>query len=96
MSEPFVPDDFDPPTALVTDDFRLEPLGPQHNAADLAAWTSSIDHIRATKGFPDGDGWAPTGRGGVRTATAVEWTAGTVPVGPADQFSPAQTPAAPR
>lgn len=58
MSEPFVPDDFDPPTALVTDDFRLEPLGPQHNAADLAAWTSSIDHIRATKGFPDGS-WPP-------------------------------------
>jgi len=53
-SEAFVPVDFDPPTALVTDRFRLEPLGPQHNNADHAAWTSSIEHIRATPGYPDG------------------------------------------
>jgi hypothetical protein len=50
----FVPDDFDVPRELVTSDFRLEPLGPEHNAADYEAWTSSIDHIRATPGFPDG------------------------------------------
>ena len=31
---PFVPTDFEPPTALVSDHFRLEPLGPQHNEAD--------------------------------------------------------------
>lgn len=31
----------------------LEPLGVQHNVADYAAWTSSIDHIRATPGFAD-------------------------------------------
>ena len=37
----------------------LEPLGPQHNEADHAAWTSSIEHIRATPGYPDGD-WPPT------------------------------------
>jgi hypothetical protein len=49
----FVPDDFMAPTALVTADFRLEPLGPQHNLADYAAWTSSIDHIKATPGFAD-------------------------------------------
>ena len=55
---PFVPEDFDPPTSLVTEDFVLEPLGPQHNDADLAAWTSSIEHIRATPGFPDGS-WPP-------------------------------------
>ena len=36
------------------DDLRLSPLGPEHNASDYAAWTSSIDHIRATPGFPDG------------------------------------------
>ncbi|MBB3663785.1 hypothetical protein FB384_002689 [Prauserella sediminis] len=54
----FVPDGFEPPTPLVTDSFRLEPLGPQHNEADHAAWTSSIDHIRATPGYPDGD-WPP-------------------------------------
>jgi len=50
----FVPDDFTVPLELVTQDFRLEPLGPQHNEGDYEAWTSSIDHIRATPGFPDG------------------------------------------
>jgi hypothetical protein len=50
----FVPDDFAVPTELVTDEFRLEPLGPQHNAADYDAWTSSMEHIRATPGYPDG------------------------------------------
>jgi hypothetical protein len=59
-SDAFVPADFDPPTALVTDRFRLEPLGPQHNEADHAAWTSSIDHIRATPGYADGR-WPPVG-----------------------------------
>jgi RimJ/RimL family protein N-acetyltransferase len=54
----FVPVGFDPPTSLATDRFRLEPLGPQHNEADLAAWTSSIEHIRATPGYPDGR-WPP-------------------------------------
>ena len=54
----FVPADFVPPTSLVRERFRLEPLGPQHNTADLAAWTSSVDHIRATPGYPDGS-WPP-------------------------------------
>jgi RimJ/RimL family protein N-acetyltransferase len=57
-SEAFVPVGFEPPTSLVTDRFRLEPLGPQHNASDHAAWTSSIEHIRATPGYPDGR-WPP-------------------------------------
>lgn len=48
---PFVPGDFDVPGELVTTQFRLEPLGPQHNAADYDAWTSSMAHIRATPGF---------------------------------------------
>ena len=56
--DPFVPPDFTPPTSLVTDRFRLEPLGPRHNEADLAAWTSSIEHIRASPGYPDGR-WPP-------------------------------------
>lgn len=60
VPDPFVPEDFDPPTALVTDSFRLEPLGPQHAVADLAAWSSSIEHIRSTPGYPDG-GWPPLG-----------------------------------
>jgi hypothetical protein len=55
---PFVPPDFVPPSELVSDAFRLEPLGPQHNEADHAAWTSSIAHVRSTPGFPDGS-WPP-------------------------------------
>jgi hypothetical protein len=55
---PFVPTDFEPPTALVGDQFRLEPLGPQHNDADHAAWMSTIAHVRSTPGFPDGN-WPP-------------------------------------
>ncbi len=46
-----VPDGFVVPTGLTTDVFVLEPLGEQHNAADLRAWTSSMEHIRATPGF---------------------------------------------
>ena len=49
----FVPSDFAVPRELVTDEFRLEPLGPQHNEDDYEAWTSSIEHIRATPGFVD-------------------------------------------
>lgn len=54
----FVPVGFEAPTSLRTDQFHLEPLGPQHNEADLAAWTSSIDHIRSTASYPDGR-WPP-------------------------------------
>lgn len=54
----FVPDGFVPPTQLLAPLFRLEPLGPQHNDADLAAWSSSVEHIRATPGYPDGN-WPP-------------------------------------
>jgi hypothetical protein len=60
MTSAFVPSRFDPPTSLVTDRFRLEPLGPQHNEADHAAWMSSIEHIRATPGYLDGK-WPPRG-----------------------------------
>lgn len=57
---PFVPFDFEPPTSLITEHFRLEPLGPQHNESDHRAWTSSIEHIRSTPGYPDGR-WPPVG-----------------------------------
>jgi hypothetical protein len=50
-SPSFVPDDFAPPTGLVTPAFVLEPLGPQHNERDYAAWTSSMEHILATPGM---------------------------------------------
>ncbi len=59
MTSPaFLPIDFEPPRSLVTDAFRLEPLGPAHNEPDRAAWMSSIEHIRSTPGYPDGR-WPP-------------------------------------
>ena len=54
-SPSFVPADFDPPTGFTVGEFRLEPLGPQHNERDYAAWTSSMDHIRRAPGVLDGD-----------------------------------------
>lgn len=44
------------PTRLATDRLVLEPLGPEHNDDDYEAWTSSLEHIRATPGF-EGRGW---------------------------------------
>jgi hypothetical protein len=58
MADPFVPDDYVVPLGLAGPGFHLEPLGPQHNEADHRAWMSSIEHIRATPGFPDGR-WPP-------------------------------------
>jgi hypothetical protein len=59
MTSPaFVPEGFEPPTSLVGERFRLEPLGPQHNEADHAAWTSSIEHIHSTPGYTDRP-WPP-------------------------------------
>ena len=51
MTAPFVPEDFEPPSGLVTPTFVLEPLGPQHNERDHVAWSSSMAHIHATPGF---------------------------------------------
>src|SRR5262245_14126740 len=53
---PFVPLAFDVPATLADPRFMLEPLGPQHNERDYAAWTTSIDHVRSTPGFP-WSGW---------------------------------------
>jgi hypothetical protein len=52
----FVPDDFVPPAGLDGPGFRLEPLGPEHNDRDYAAWSGSMEHIMATPGF-EGWGW---------------------------------------
>ena len=49
----FVPADFEPPRELASDRFLLEPLGPEHNEDDHEAWSSSMEHIRATPGFRD-------------------------------------------
>jgi hypothetical protein len=49
-----VPDDFVVPAGLRTEVFTLEPLSVRHNELDYAAWTTSIEHIRQTPGYPDG------------------------------------------
>jgi hypothetical protein len=48
-----VPAEFAVPAGLRTELFVLEPLGPEHNEADYAAWMGSIQHIRQTPGYPD-------------------------------------------
>ena len=48
---PFVPSGFVVPLALTTEQFRLEPLGPQHNDSDYEAWSSSVEHIHMTPGW---------------------------------------------
>ena len=53
-SRSFVPAGFVPPRRLAAQAFVLEPLGPQHNETDYAAWSSSLEHIRATPGFARG------------------------------------------
>jgi RimJ/RimL family protein N-acetyltransferase len=47
-------DDFNPPTELLTERFHLMPLDVEYNERDYEAWTSSMEHIRATPGFPNG------------------------------------------
>jgi len=54
---PMVDESFPVPDVHVADGLRLELLGPRHNEADHAAWTSSIEHIRSTPGFERG--WPP-------------------------------------
>jgi len=49
----FVPSDFDVPLGFETPEFVLEPLGPQHNERDYDAWTSSMEHICSTPGWPE-------------------------------------------
>jgi hypothetical protein len=49
----FVTAGFELPRRLATEQFVLEPLGPEHNEGDYDAWTSSIEHIRCTPGFED-------------------------------------------
>ena len=61
MEEPFAPPGFAAPLALETEQFRLEPLGPQHNEPDYEAWSSSVEHIHATPGW-ETSSW-PDGRG---------------------------------
>ena len=47
----FVPAGFVVPRELATEQFRLEPLGPEHNDSDYEAWSSSVEHIHRTPGW---------------------------------------------
>ena len=49
----FVQAAFVVPLRLETPQFRLEPLGPEHNEADYSAWSSSLEHIHATPGWEE-------------------------------------------
>ena len=53
----FVPDGFEPPLGLVTERFRLEPLGVEHNERDYLAWSSSIEHILGSPGYGADSSW---------------------------------------
>ena len=53
-ASPLVPEAFGVPLGLSTKEFRLEPLGPQHNDSDFHAWTSSFEHVQGTPGFRNG------------------------------------------
>jgi hypothetical protein len=55
-TQPLVPGDFPLPEPPSDGRFRFAVLGPEHNAADLEAWSSSIEHIHSTPGFRP-DGW---------------------------------------
>jgi hypothetical protein len=55
-----VPDDFEVPRSFAGHGFQLEPLGPEHNDRDHAAWMSSIEHIRSTPGFDSPDASWPS------------------------------------
>jgi hypothetical protein len=52
-TDEFVPPDFVVPLRLDAPQFRLEPLGPEHNDEDYQAWTSSQNHIHATPGWEE-------------------------------------------
>lgn len=57
MPHAFAPEDFEVPTRFDGPGFHLEPLGPQHNERDHAAWMSSIEHIHSTPGFEPPADW---------------------------------------
>ena len=48
-----MPPEFVVPLSLETPQFVLEPLGTQHNDADYAAWSASVEHIHATPGWEE-------------------------------------------
>jgi hypothetical protein len=53
----FVPKGFEPLLGLVTERFRLEPLGVEHNERDYLAWSSSIEHVLSSPGYGPDSSW---------------------------------------
>ncbi|OYX65168.1 MAG: twin-arginine translocation pathway signal protein [Sphingomonadales bacterium 32-64-17] len=51
----FIPADFDPPTLVEAQGFKLVPLGPDVVEQDYAAYMSSIEHLQQT--FTRSTGW---------------------------------------
>lgn len=51
----FVPADFNAPTLVETEDFKIVPLGPDLVDVDFAAYMSSIEHLQKT--FTRSTGW---------------------------------------
>lgn len=58
---PLVGPDFVVPQELRTERTVLRPLRAEHNEADHRAWTSNIEHIRATPGFGPPRKWPEAG-----------------------------------
>ena len=58
-SKPLLPLGVPVPSPPEHELFRFEPLGAEHNERDHAAWTGSVDHIRLTPGFPNGNWPSP-------------------------------------
>ncbi|WP_245978804.1 twin-arginine translocation pathway signal protein [Aurantiacibacter xanthus] len=55
----FIPADFDPPTLVEAQGFKLVPLGPDVVEQDYAAYMSSIEHLQQT--FSRSTGWPHAG-----------------------------------
>lgn len=74
MPSLFVPDDFQIPIEFDAGWCHLRPLAVADSDADLAAWRSSVEHIRATPGFAGRD-WPvldyPVGRNPIDIAEHV-------------------------
>ncbi|CAO1654730.1 Twin-arginine translocation pathway signal protein [Parasphingorhabdus sp. NYA22] len=51
----FIPADFNAPTLVETEDFKIVPLGPDLVDVDFAAYMSSIEHLQKT--FTRSTGW---------------------------------------
>lgn len=56
--QPLVPATFEPPLPPEHPSFLFEPLGPEHNESDLAAWSTSMEFIHSLPGW-ERSTWPP-------------------------------------